>query len=105
MAANIETTPSKDRPSVPHSSNGRKQQVLTKGRASVVRSITDAVVAKDGEPFFLCEPDGQVPVDGRHGYGLGSIELALEVSGGGEDDEIWRDLAIAGLARTRRMVS
>ena len=26
------------------------------------------------------------------------IELALEVSGGGEDDEIWRDLAIAGLA-------
>src|SRR3954447_26855496 len=50
--------------------HGRKQRVLTRGRASVVNSITDAVVAKDGEPFFLCEPDGQVPVDGRHGYGL-----------------------------------
>ena len=48
----------------------RKQHALTQGRASVVRSITDAVVAKDGEPFFLCEPDGQVPVDGRHGYGF-----------------------------------
>jgi glycogen debranching enzyme len=70
MAANTEAAASKDHPSVPHSSDGRKQQVLTKGRASVVQSITDAVVAKDGEPFFLCEPDGQVPVDGRHGYGL-----------------------------------
>jgi glycogen debranching enzyme len=48
----------------------RKQQVLTKGRATVVNSITDAVVAKDGEPFFLCEPDGRVPIDGRHGFGL-----------------------------------
>ena len=48
----------------------RKQQVLTKGRASVVGSIADAVVAKDGEPFFLCQPDGQVPVDGPHGYGF-----------------------------------
>src|SRR3954447_2770822 len=49
---------------------GSKQQVLTRSRATVVESITDAVVAKDGEPFFLCEPDGQVPVGGRHGYGL-----------------------------------
>src|SRR3954447_15320300 len=49
---------------------GSKQQVLTRSRAPVVESITDAVVAKDGEPFFLCEPDGQVPIDGRHGYGL-----------------------------------
>src|SRR3954454_13958904 len=49
---------------------GSKQQVLTRSRATVVESITDAVVAKAGEPFFLCEPDGQVPVGGRHGYGL-----------------------------------
>jgi glycogen debranching enzyme len=53
-----------------HADRKRKQQVLTKGRASTVRSITDAVVAKDGEPFFLCQPDGQVPVEGAHGYGL-----------------------------------
>jgi glycogen debranching enzyme len=48
----------------------RKQQVLTRGRSTVVGSITEAVVAKDGEPFFLCEPDGQVPLDGHHGFGL-----------------------------------
>jgi glycogen debranching enzyme len=48
----------------------RKQQVLTKGRATVVASITDAVAAKDREPFFLCQPDGQVPLHGHHGYGL-----------------------------------
>src|SRR3954471_12032476 len=53
-----------------HHERERKQQVLTKGRASAVQSIADAVVAKDGEPFFLCEPDGEVPVDGHHGYGL-----------------------------------
>ena len=53
-----------------HDERERKQQVLTKGRASAVQSIADAVVAKDGEPFFLCEPDGEVPVDGHHGYGL-----------------------------------
>ncbi len=48
----------------------RKQQVLTHGSASVVQSISDAVVAKDGEPFFLCPPDGQVPCDDGHGFGL-----------------------------------
>ncbi len=55
------------------SSNGRdnrKQQVLTKTQSSFVRSISDAVVIKDGEPFFLCPPDGQIPTDGKHGYGL-----------------------------------
>src|SRR5690242_2965476 len=48
----------------------RKSQVLTHHTASRVRSIADAVVIKDGEPFFLCPPDGQVPVSGSHGFGL-----------------------------------
>jgi glycogen debranching enzyme len=48
----------------------RKARVLTSHTASQVRSIADAVVIKDGEPFFLCPPDGQIPVDDGHGYGL-----------------------------------
>src|SRR3954447_16730973 len=70
MATNTDASPSTERASTRRTTDGRKRQVLTKGRATVVQSITDAVVAKDGEPFFLCEPDGQVPIDGRHGYGL-----------------------------------
>jgi hypothetical protein len=42
----------------------RKEQVLTQHTASIVRSISDAVVAKDGEPFFLCPPDGQIDCSG-----------------------------------------
>src|SRR5690349_13338060 len=52
------------------SSADRKHQVLSHNQASTVRSISDAVVIKDGEPFFLCPPDGQIPADGEHGYGL-----------------------------------
>ena len=47
----------------PRSSDGpteRKSQVLSHHRPSTVRSIVDAVVVKDGEPFFLCPPDGQI---------------------------------------------
>ncbi|PZR63266.1 MAG: amylo-alpha-1,6-glucosidase [Chloroflexi bacterium] len=66
--------PTGDRPPLNgSSSNGRddrKQQVLTKTQSSFVRSISDAVVIKDGEPFFLCPPNGQIPTDGKHGYGL-----------------------------------
>ncbi len=47
-----------------------KSKVLARTRASVVGSITDAIVAKDGEPFFLCTPDGEVPVGPGHGYGF-----------------------------------
>jgi glycogen debranching enzyme len=39
-------------------------------RASRVRSISGAVVAKDGDLYFLCEPDGRVPLGGSHGFGL-----------------------------------
>jgi glycogen debranching enzyme len=48
----------------------RKTQVLTSHTASRVGSIADAVVIKDGEPFFLCPPDGQVPVGDDHGFGF-----------------------------------
>ncbi len=57
----------------PHSRQARqdrKATVLTHGSASVVSSITDAVVVKRGEPFFLCPPDGGIPTSGHHGFGL-----------------------------------
>jgi glycogen debranching enzyme len=50
--------------------NHRKQEVLARGHPSQVGSISDAVVVKNGEPFFLCPPDGQIPLDGGHGFGL-----------------------------------
>ncbi|HEY3072482.1 MAG TPA: hypothetical protein VGJ46_06660, partial [Candidatus Limnocylindrales bacterium] len=48
----------------------RKTQVLTHETASVVRSITNAVVVKNGEPFFICPPEANLPLDERHGFGL-----------------------------------
>src|SRR3954447_21502125 len=48
----------------------RKARVLTSHTPSRVRSIADAVVIKDGDPFFICPPDGEVPLDGEHGFGL-----------------------------------
>ena len=60
-----------DRPSAANDRAGdRKHEVLSHNHASSVGSISDAVVIKDGEPFFLCPPDGQIPVDGKHGHGL-----------------------------------
>ncbi len=48
----------------------RKKRVLTQGTASVVRSIASAVVAKDGEPFFICPPEGSISTRSDHGFGL-----------------------------------
>jgi glycogen debranching enzyme len=48
----------------------RKQHVLTHKNPSQVQSIADALVIKDEDVFFLCERDGQVPLRGRHGFGL-----------------------------------
>ena len=48
----------------------RKERLLTQGRASVTRSIAEAVVIKDGNLFFLSEKDGSVPLDTEHGLGL-----------------------------------
>jgi glycogen debranching enzyme len=39
-------------------------------RAASVHSITSALVAKDEDLFFLCEPNGQVPLKEPHGVGL-----------------------------------
>ena len=41
-----------------------------KSRSALVRSIADALVVKDEDVFFLCDRDGQIPLKGRHGYGL-----------------------------------
>jgi glycogen debranching enzyme len=57
-------------PSGDTSQGERKAHVLTQHTASLVRSIADAVVIKDGEPFFLCPPDGQIAADDGHGFGL-----------------------------------
>src|SRR5919109_2731520 len=48
----------------------RKQQVLNQGRPSITRSIADAVVIKSQNVFFLTRPDGSVPLEDSHGYGL-----------------------------------
>lgn len=54
----------------PDQKEDRKQRIQTHGRASMTRSIADAVVIKDGDLFFLCEPSGRVPLEGEHGFGL-----------------------------------
>src|SRR5215470_12793084 len=51
--------------SLPHD-----EQELVPGTTSITRSITHAVVIKDGDVFFLCEPDGGVPLEAGHGFGL-----------------------------------
>jgi glycogen debranching enzyme len=38
--------------------------------AAVTRSIAHAVVIKDEDMFFLCQPDGTVPLESNHGFGL-----------------------------------
>ena len=54
----------------PQDKEERKQRVLTQGSPSIVRSIADAVVVKDGDLYFLTERDGDVPVGNTHGFGL-----------------------------------
>lgn len=51
-------------------SEERKERVQTHVRSSMTDSIAHAVVLKDGDLFFLTEPDGSVPLDGEHGLGL-----------------------------------
>ena len=58
------------RPSRTEDQGERKAHVLTKHSASIVPSIADAIVIKEGEPFFLCPPDGQIDLSGSHGFGL-----------------------------------
>jgi glycogen debranching enzyme len=54
----------------PQEQQDRKQRVLAQGTPSIARSIAHAVVAKDGDIYFLTEPDGTVPLDRQHGFGL-----------------------------------
>src|SRR5262245_58807671 len=46
------------------------EQELVPGTTSITRSITEAVVIKDEDIFFLCEPDGSAPLEAGHGFGL-----------------------------------
>jgi glycogen debranching enzyme len=41
-----------------------------KSRAALVESIASALVIKDEDVFFLCAENGELPLQGRHGYGL-----------------------------------
>lgn len=43
---------------------------LVEGMPSVTQGIADAVVAKNGNLYFLTRPDGSVPLKKNHGYGL-----------------------------------
>jgi glycogen debranching enzyme len=51
--------------SLPHD-----EQELVPGATSIARSIAHAVVIKDEDIFFLCEPDGSAPLEPGHGFGL-----------------------------------
>jgi glycogen debranching enzyme len=46
------------------------RRVVQHGRASTTSSIARAIVVKHDELFFLCNPDGEVPLDDAHGLGL-----------------------------------
>ncbi len=48
----------------------RKEHILSHSSAANVQGIGDAVVAKDGEPFLICPPDGQISVEREHAFGL-----------------------------------
>jgi hypothetical protein len=78
----------------------RKAQVLTRPAASTVETITDAVIAKAGEPFFLCRPDGQVPCVGPHGHGFYHHDCRFlsgyELSIGGSDARPLADDELSG---------
>lgn len=48
----------------------RKELVFASPAPSVTLSIADAVVIKNENLFFLTKPDGSIPLDGKHGFGL-----------------------------------
>jgi glycogen debranching enzyme len=54
----------------PHASSARRAPSARHGDFAPTASIADAIVIKDGDLFFLSEPDGSVPLDGHHGLGL-----------------------------------
>jgi glycogen debranching enzyme len=97
------TTPEVNELSLPHD-----EQELVPGATSIARSIAHAVVIKDEDIFFLCEPDGSAPLEPGHGFGLyyhdcrflSGYELRL---GGKKPDQlVWNAdrgfLAVLGLS-------
>ncbi|MEZ5361880.1 MAG: glycogen debranching N-terminal domain-containing protein [Bryobacterales bacterium] len=48
----------------------RKHDVLSHGQSAMVKNIDQAVIIKDDEIFFVCGPDGSIPVQMGHGFGL-----------------------------------
>ncbi len=55
-------------PSIPDERPSHNE--LVPGHTAIRGSITHAVVIKDGDLFFLSEPDGAVPLVPGHGFGL-----------------------------------
>ncbi len=47
-----------------------KSRTPAKSRAAMVESIAGALVIKNEDIFFLCADNGELPLQGRHGYGL-----------------------------------
>ncbi|WP_353641021.1 glycogen debranching N-terminal domain-containing protein [Mesorhizobium sp. WSM2239] len=43
---------------------------MTKGQPAIVGSIADAVTVKNLNLYYVVAPDGQMPLDGDHGFGL-----------------------------------
>src|SRR5438067_773027 len=47
-----------------------EEPLLVPGAVSMTRATAHAVVIKEGDLFFLCEPDGRLPLEAGHGFGL-----------------------------------
>jgi glycogen debranching enzyme len=58
-----------EEPSAQENKN-QEPHILTQSIPSITRSIADAVVIKNEDLFFLTKPDGCVPMEGNHGFGL-----------------------------------
>src|SRR5579885_2853808 len=54
----------------PEEQHHRRQRVLTQGIPSIAGSISAAVVAKHDNLSFLAPRNGEIPLHGRHGFGL-----------------------------------
>src|SRR5438477_5274346 len=65
---------------------------LVPGVTTIEGKIADALVIKDGNLFFLSEPDGAVPLSARHGFGLYYHDCRFlggyEVTVGGRKPEV-----------------
>ncbi|HEU4700080.1 MAG TPA: glycogen debranching N-terminal domain-containing protein [Gemmatimonadales bacterium] len=57
-------------PAGPRDADARKQQILTHGTPSTVRTIADALVMKDGDLFLVTAPTGALPGAENTGCGL-----------------------------------